>query len=291
MIRINLLGVERQKARKAPTFDIGQRLTVACSLILVAAVVGIGWWYWALSKNSARVDAEIAAAQQEAARLQAVIAEVLKFEAQRARLQQRVQLIEQLRSGQSIPVQLLDHVSRSLPDMLWLTDMAQDGGAVPLLPQHGVEIAQRVGVDRGLRRVLPAHREPAPLRLQHRHGGAVAHDRHGGAAGGPVRAGHVAQALQPPFVAGEAMRLPWAQRDQRVGREAHPRDAGDRDAHAGMRDGRAPGRAPACSRQCRSRAAPAPSVPARPQPRCRPHPQPGQGPGSPWRPARPAAAW
>jgi type IV pilus assembly protein PilN len=132
MIRINLLGVERQKARKAPTFDIGQRLTVACSLILVAGAVGVGWWYWALTKNSTRVDAEIAAAQQEAARLQAVIAEVQKFEAQRARLQQRVQLIEQLRSGQSIPVQLLDHVSRSLPDMLWLTDMAQDGGAVTI---------------------------------------------------------------------------------------------------------------------------------------------------------------
>jgi type IV pilus assembly protein PilN len=132
MIRINLLGVERQKARKAPAFDLGQRLTVACSLILVVAAVGVGWWYWALSKNSARVDAEIAAAQQEAARLQALMVEVQRFEEQRTRLQQRVQLIEQLRGGQSVPVQLLDHVSRSLPDMLWLTDMAQDGGAVTI---------------------------------------------------------------------------------------------------------------------------------------------------------------
>jgi type IV pilus assembly protein PilN len=38
-----------------------------------------------------------------------------------------VQLIEQLRGGQSVPVQLLDHVSRSLPDMLWLTSMVQNG--------------------------------------------------------------------------------------------------------------------------------------------------------------------
>ena len=132
MIRINLLGVERQKTRKAPAFDLGQRLTVACSLILVAAVVGIGWWYWALSTSSAQVDAEIAVAQQEAARLQALIAEVQRFEAQRSRLQQRVQLIEQLRGGQAIPVQLLDHVSRSLPEMLWLTDMNQEGGAVTI---------------------------------------------------------------------------------------------------------------------------------------------------------------
>ncbi len=129
MIRINLLGTERkQAARKAPSFDVGQRLTVACSLILVGAFVGIGWWYWSLNNEAARLDAEIVARQQEAARLQSLLVEVQQFEAQRAQLQQRVQLIEQLRSGQSVPVQLLDHVSRSLPDMMWLTDMTQEGG-------------------------------------------------------------------------------------------------------------------------------------------------------------------
>ena len=64
--------------------------------------------------------------------LQSLLTEVQKFEAQRAQLQQRVQLIEQLRSGQSIPVQLLDHVSRSLPEMMWLTEMTQEGGAVTI---------------------------------------------------------------------------------------------------------------------------------------------------------------
>ncbi len=83
MIRINLLGVERQKARKAVAFDVGQRLTLACSLILVVAALGIGWWYWSLNEESARVDAEIAAAQQEAARLQSLLAEVQQFEARR----------------------------------------------------------------------------------------------------------------------------------------------------------------------------------------------------------------
>ena len=127
MIRVNLLGVERKQARKAPSFDIGQRLTVACSLILVVAMLGIGYWYWTLSETSARVDREIAAANTEAARLRSLLTEVQQFEARRAQLTQRVQLIEQLRGGQSVPVQLLDHVSRSLPDMLWLTSMAQTG--------------------------------------------------------------------------------------------------------------------------------------------------------------------
>jgi type IV pilus assembly protein PilN len=132
MIRINLLGTERKQAKKAPAVDLGQRLTVACSLILVASVVGIGWWYWTLQNESARVDNEIVMKTAEAARLQSLLTEVQKFEAQRTQLQQRVQLIEQLRSGQSVPVQLLDHVSKSLPDMLWLTDMNQDAGSVTI---------------------------------------------------------------------------------------------------------------------------------------------------------------
>ena len=94
--------------------------------------MGIGWWFWTLNNESARVDAEIVARTAEAARLQSLLAEVQRFEAQRSQLQQRVQLIEQLRSGQSVPVQLLDHVSKSLPEMMWLTDMNQEGGAVTI---------------------------------------------------------------------------------------------------------------------------------------------------------------
>jgi type IV pilus assembly protein PilN len=126
VIRINLLGVER-KAKKAIAFDINQRLTLACSLVLVVAALLIGWWYWWLNTESARVDTEIAAAQQEAAQLQSVLAEVKQFEVRRTQLRQRVALIQQLRGGQVVPVQVLDQVSRSMPDMLWLTDMEQDG--------------------------------------------------------------------------------------------------------------------------------------------------------------------
>lgn len=128
MIRINLLGVERQKARKAAfSFNLAQGVPVLCALIVVAAGAGVGWWYWSLSQASAQVDAEIIAARQESARLAGLMTEVKQFEAQRTQLQQRVNLIEQLRGGQSIPVQLLDHVSKSLPDMLWLTDLEQEG--------------------------------------------------------------------------------------------------------------------------------------------------------------------
>ena len=141
MIRINLLGVDRQKTKKAAIFDVGKQITLACSLVLVLAGLGIGWWYWSLNQASARVDQELVATEQERARLQSLLAEVREFVAERGQLQQRVALIEQLRSGQGVPVQLLDHVSRSLPDMLWLTQLDQDGDSVTIEGQSTTLIA------------------------------------------------------------------------------------------------------------------------------------------------------
>jgi type IV pilus assembly protein PilN len=133
MIRINLLGVERTKTRKLPTFTVQtQQITIACGLILATSVGGVGWWYWTLKQTKAQVETDIVAAQQQQQQLQPVLAEVKQFEGRRAQLQQRVQLIEQLRAGQTIPVQLLDHLSRSIPELLWLTEMEQKGDALTI---------------------------------------------------------------------------------------------------------------------------------------------------------------
>jgi type IV pilus assembly protein PilN len=129
MIRINLLAAERDKAKKkAVTFGTaGQKLTVGCSVLLVLAVLFIGWRYWSVSRDSAAVDAAIAAAQDETTRLHSVIQQVQQFEQRKAQLQQRVVLIEQLRKGQTGPVHMLDQISRALPQMLWLTQLKQSG--------------------------------------------------------------------------------------------------------------------------------------------------------------------
>lgn len=132
MIRINLLGTEKPRVRKAIAFDVGQRVTVGASLIVVATAGVIGWWFWSLRAEAAQLDAELAAARQEQTRLRSLLAEVQQFEEQRARVQERVSLIEQLRGGQSLPVQLLDTISRSLPDMLWLTTLTQEGDDVTI---------------------------------------------------------------------------------------------------------------------------------------------------------------
>jgi type IV pilus assembly protein PilN len=127
MIRVNLLAVDRERARRRPRLLVAQKVTAACGLLLAATVVGLGTWYWSLGQRSATLDAEIQAAQQEAERLRSIIQQVQQFDERRAQLQQRVALIEQLRKGQTGPVHLLDEVSRSLPETLWLLEMKQVG--------------------------------------------------------------------------------------------------------------------------------------------------------------------
>jgi type IV pilus assembly protein PilN len=131
VIKINLLAVDRDRVKKKSKLaGGGEKITIGCSLILVAAALFVGWWYWSLQNESKDVDQQIVDAQRETARLQSVILQVQDFEARRAQLQQRVTLIEELRKGQTGPVHLLDQVSRSLPDAMWLIELKQTGNDV-----------------------------------------------------------------------------------------------------------------------------------------------------------------
>ena len=61
MIRINLLAAERERAKKkAVTFGTaGQKMAIGCSMILMLALLFIGWRYWVLGRESTQLDAEI----------------------------------------------------------------------------------------------------------------------------------------------------------------------------------------------------------------------------------------
>jgi type IV pilus assembly protein PilN len=135
MIRINLLAVERERTKRRPGSLLQatqQKITLACSVILVLAALGVGWWYWSLQKQADRIEADIVTAQKETERLRGLLVQVEQFESRRLQLQQRVALIEELRQGQAGPVRLLDEISRSLPDMLWLSEIKQQGSELTI---------------------------------------------------------------------------------------------------------------------------------------------------------------
>jgi type IV pilus assembly protein PilN len=128
MIRINLLAVDRERTRRTVVLiPAAHRVTIGASLLVLATFLSVAWWFWSLRQTSARLDADIAKGEVETQQLRSVLAQVQKFEARKAQLQQRVSLIEQLRRGQNGPVHLLDEISKAVPDRLWLTEMSQKG--------------------------------------------------------------------------------------------------------------------------------------------------------------------
>ena len=138
MIRINLLSVEKPIAATAssgPKFslNLSDKAGPIAALFVLAGCAGyIALDYLNLQQQDAALHQELIAARAEKARLQPILREVERFEAQKRDLQQRVNLIEELRQNQVGPVHMLDQISRSMPDRLWLLDMKQTGNDVTL---------------------------------------------------------------------------------------------------------------------------------------------------------------
>lgn len=137
MIKINLLAEGKRptavrKSKSAELLkgqDIGQWLLVAGFLI---GILVAGFFYWQVKQEKAAQDEEIAAARAEVAALDSVIKEVEDYKAKKAALEQKIGVINDLKLNQRGPVRVMDHISRALPELLWLDKMKMTSSAIEL---------------------------------------------------------------------------------------------------------------------------------------------------------------
>ncbi|MDL1951835.1 PilN domain-containing protein, partial [Acidobacteria bacterium ACD] len=135
MIKINLLPEAKPTKKKKGVSALGggERLNV---ILLVGAVVvgllviGVQWWIY--RSQIKELDEKIRRDQLEVARLESILREVKDFEDKKAKLQKKVDLINQLKQNQKGPVRLMDEVSNALPDLLWLEKMEYKGTTITL---------------------------------------------------------------------------------------------------------------------------------------------------------------
>jgi Tfp pilus assembly protein PilN len=136
MIRINLAATERATTKKkaAGAAAPGAPGAFQAYLLLVLFVGGAaflcaaGWYY--KSSQLRELDKKIADGRKREAELKAIKVQVDAFQAKKTLLENKVNLIEKLKAEQKGPVHMLDEISKSLPDYVWLTDMEQAGSAV-----------------------------------------------------------------------------------------------------------------------------------------------------------------
>lgn len=135
MIKINLLAEARPSKKKKGVSALGSAGQLNTILLAGAVVLGlivIFVQYWLLNSTIKDYNDKIRVAQQEVARLEAILKEVKDFEDKKAKLQKKVDLINQLKVNQTGPVRLMDEVSRALPDLLWLERMSYSGSSIGL---------------------------------------------------------------------------------------------------------------------------------------------------------------
>ena len=129
MVKINLLAEGKRpviarkiEAAAAAAARRERGNTCCCSLTSSSGCCLGGVWYYLLEQKIKRKDAEIAAAQKEVDELQQVIKEVEEYKAKRTSSTRKVQIINDLKNNQRGPVQIMDEVSRALPELIWLIE-------------------------------------------------------------------------------------------------------------------------------------------------------------------------
>jgi type IV pilus assembly protein PilN len=135
VIRINLLteakaAAARKKTSVLPTGAKLNNLLFAAGIALgVIYIVAMGLH---LTGKRRALDEEIGKARIEADRLKSIIEEVKGYETKKANLEEKINLINQLKTNQKGPVRLMDEISRALPDLVWLSSMDVTGNQITI---------------------------------------------------------------------------------------------------------------------------------------------------------------
>ena len=130
MIKVNLLAASPGTPAPREWLPREQRSALIGVTMLLVTAVGIGGYWWYLGHTRASLDQAVVTAEAELVRLQEAAKLLEATNARRAVLADRLALIERLRASKRAPVSLLETVSRSVPDGLWLLEMKQTGSSL-----------------------------------------------------------------------------------------------------------------------------------------------------------------
>jgi type IV pilus assembly protein PilN len=109
-----------------------QRVAMIGLTMLLITGTGIGGWWWMVHRDRLAAEQAIAADQAEIGRLKDVAKLVDHASARKAELSERLGLIDRLRATKRGPVTLLETISGSVPDGLWLTELKQAGPSIQI---------------------------------------------------------------------------------------------------------------------------------------------------------------
>jgi type IV pilus assembly protein PilN len=131
MIRINLLKPETKDFKEAAVTPGAPEVTIKKSpnfgsLIFLLLVIGLGSYAYLQQRAFDRENELLATAKLEKQKLQYVTAKLEEQKKLKASLERKINLINELRAQQDAAARMMDQLSRSLPDWVWLSEVTFD---------------------------------------------------------------------------------------------------------------------------------------------------------------------
>ncbi len=166
MIRINLLPVKAVKKQQ-----LGKNQLILFALLVIGAGVGNFFWYSDRDRAATQLRASVDAIKKDITELDKIIGEVKNIAAEKAKLQDKLKVLDTLKKGRTGPVKMLDAMATCIPKNVWLKSMGDgtsgemsiEGSAVSNddLAEYMKALANVVWTPDGMGRLVEATRPGA----------------------------------------------------------------------------------------------------------------------------------
>lgn len=130
MIRINLLPAKRGRTSKK-AIDFRNFLLVTGAGLAVVTLGG-GVASWAMASRISSLEQQKVQVQAQLKDLKAKSATIAGYENDRKTFEEKIKIIERLKTDQARPVQFLDALAHRIPERVWLIRVEEADGKVTL---------------------------------------------------------------------------------------------------------------------------------------------------------------
>ena len=138
MIHINLLPAREAKRR----IVLRNQLQLSVLLLLLLGV-GLGAMTLSQREKRAELEQELTRVETEIASLEHIVKEVEAFQTRKDQLQRQIEVVTNLKKNQQRPARLMDALSRSLPEQVWLMQVHEQGRGMKII---GKSLNGNVGI-------------------------------------------------------------------------------------------------------------------------------------------------
>ena len=132
MIRVNLLVSSPGASQPRVLISKEQKPAMLGLTMLLVTGLGIGGWWYYINQQRTATETNITTAETRIDQLKDAMKLLESARQHKAELEERISLIDRLRTAKHAPVRMLDLMNESITDGLWLMEIKQNASSVQI---------------------------------------------------------------------------------------------------------------------------------------------------------------